>query len=81
VTLAAALAAADAGRDAALARLFESIRIRSASTDPARAGDCRRAAERRAADLSALGFDAPVRPTARHPALGAHPGPACGGKR
>ncbi|MEM8728648.1 MAG: M20/M25/M40 family metallo-hydrolase [Pseudomonadota bacterium] len=70
--LEAALAAADAGVDAGLARLFELIRIPSVSADPARNGDVLRAAEWLAADLASMGFDASVRPTQRHPMVVAH---------
>jgi acetylornithine deacetylase/succinyl-diaminopimelate desuccinylase-like protein len=68
----AVLARIDADLDAALARLFALLRIPSVSTDPAYAGDCRRAAEWLAADLSAIGFDAAVRPTPGHPIVVAH---------
>lgn len=66
------LAAASAGLDASVARLCDLIRIPSVSTDPAYAADCRRAADWLAAELAALGFDASVRPTARHPMVVAH---------
>ena len=61
------LANVDANLDASLERLFDLIRIPSISTDPAYAADCRRAAEWLAKELAALGFDASVRPTERHP--------------
>lgn len=67
-----ALAAADAGVDAGLERLFELIRIPSVSADPAREGDVRRCAEWLAADLASMGFDASVRPTERHPMVVGH---------
>ncbi|MEO1790477.1 MAG: M20/M25/M40 family metallo-hydrolase [Pseudomonadota bacterium] len=67
-----ALAAADAGVDAGLARLCELIRIPSVSADPAREGDVRRAADWLAADLASMGFDASVRPTDRHPMVVGH---------
>jgi acetylornithine deacetylase/succinyl-diaminopimelate desuccinylase-like protein len=50
----------DRDREGALARLFELLRIPSISTDPAHAADCRRAADRLAADLSSMGFEARV---------------------
>ena len=68
----AALAAADAGVDAGLARLFELIAIPSISAEPERAGDVHRAAEWLAADLNSMGFDASVRATARHPMVVGH---------
>ncbi|BCH27516.1 dipeptidase [Mesorhizobium sp. L-8-3] len=68
----AVLAHADATLDDSLSRLAALIRIPSVSTDPAHAGDCRRAAEWLASDLAALGFDASVRPTEGHPMVVAH---------
>lgn len=68
----AALAAADAGVDSGLERLMELIAIPSISADPAYAGDVRRAADWLAADLGTMGFDASVRPTARHPMVVGH---------
>lgn len=62
----------DAGKDAALARLFELIGIKSISTDPAFAGECRRAADWLARELGGIGFAAEVRPTAGHPMVVAH---------
>lgn len=79
MTLTAALHAADTGLDAAVTRLCDFIRIPSVSTDTAHAADVRRAADWLAAELTAIGFDASVRPTARHPMVVAHgpqaPGP------
>lgn len=67
----------DANLDASLDRLFALLRIRSISTDPAFAGECRRAAEWLVADLAGLGFDASVRDTPGHPMVVAHhDGPA-----
>ncbi len=57
----------DANRQSALDRLFEFIRIKSVSTDPAYAGECARAAEWLVAELTSIGFTASVRPTAGHP--------------
>ncbi len=54
------LARLDADRDAALDRLFDLIRCKSVSTDPAFAAECRRAAEWLAADLAGLGLEARV---------------------
>ncbi|MFN3147537.1 MAG: M20/M25/M40 family metallo-hydrolase [Paracoccaceae bacterium] len=67
-----ALAAADAGIDAGLARLMELVAIPSVSAEPERAGDVRRAAEWLAADLASMGFDASVRTTERHPMVVGH---------
>ncbi|MGH8161958.1 MAG: M20/M25/M40 family metallo-hydrolase, partial [Gammaproteobacteria bacterium] len=74
--VASALAAADADFDAARERLFALLSIPSVSTDPAHAGDCRRAAEWIAADLAQSGFSAAVRETTGRPlVLAHHPGP------
>src|SRR5664279_4440610 len=62
----------DANLESALARLFQLLEIRSVSTDPAFAGDCKAAAEWLAAELTSLGFEASVRPTAGHPMVVAH---------
>src|SRR5215467_1014343 len=62
----------DQGFDASLARLFELIRIKSISTDPAYAAECRKAAEWLVADLKTIGFDASVRDTPGHPMVVAH---------
>ena len=62
----------DANRDAALARLFDLLKIPSVSTDPAFKEDCNRAAAWLAAELKGLGFDASVRPTAGHPMVVGH---------
>lgn len=74
----AILAHADRDLDASLDRLFQLIRIPSVSTEPAYAGDCRRAADWLAGQLTELGFDASVRPTAGHPMVVAH-GPEMAG--
>jgi len=68
------LSAADANFEDSLARLKDLARIRSISTDPAFAGDCRRAAEWLVGELNRLGFDASVRDTAGHPMVVAHGG-------
>jgi acetylornithine deacetylase/succinyl-diaminopimelate desuccinylase-like protein len=62
----------DANLDASLERLFGLLRIRSISTDPAFAAECRSAAEWLATDLAAEGFDAAVRETEGHPVVVAH---------
>ncbi len=67
----------DADLDESLARLFDFVRIKSISTDPAYAGDCRKAAEWLVADLKTIGFEASVRDTPGHPMVVAHhAGPA-----
>ncbi len=49
----AVLARIDANADAALDRLFALLRIKSISTDPAYAADCKACADWHAADLAA----------------------------
>jgi acetylornithine deacetylase/succinyl-diaminopimelate desuccinylase-like protein len=69
----------DRDLDKSLERLFALLRIKSISTDPAYAADCRRAAEWLVADLKTIGFDASVRDTPGHPMVVAHhDGPAPG---
>jgi acetylornithine deacetylase/succinyl-diaminopimelate desuccinylase-like protein len=63
----------DADLDNSLERLFSLLRIKSISSEPAFAGDCRAAAEHLAKDIATLGFAAEVRPTAGHPAVVAKP--------
>ena len=76
-TLAAILDYADVHLDASRERLFDLLRIPSISSQPEYAGDCVRAAEWVRDQLSGLGFDTAVRPTAGHPVVVAHhPGPA-----
>ncbi len=65
----AVLARLDANRDAALARLFDFLKIQSISTDPAYAGECRNAAEWVKAELESIGIQAEVKPTGGHPAV------------
>ena len=66
------LAHIDANLDAALQRLFALLRIRSISTDPAFAAECRAAAEWHAADLRRIGFDATAHATSGHPIVVGH---------
>ncbi|WP_026616730.1 M20/M25/M40 family metallo-hydrolase [Ensifer aridi] len=65
---------ADANLPNSLERLFDLIRIKSISTDPAFKAECRKAAEWLAAELAALGFEASVRDTPGHPMVVAHHG-------
>ncbi len=76
--LEAALAHADAHIGESLERLKTLVRIKSISTDPAYAGEVRKAADLLTADLNALGFDASVRETAGHPMVVAHDTAAAG---
>jgi len=74
------LARIDANLDQSLERLFELLKIKSISTDPAFAGPCRQAAEWLARELTAIGIDASVRDTSGHPMVVGHrktgkPGP------
>jgi acetylornithine deacetylase/succinyl-diaminopimelate desuccinylase-like protein len=61
-----------AGIPASLERLFELVRIKSISTDPAFKAECRRAAEWLVKELRSLGFNATVRDTPGHPMVVAH---------
>ncbi|TWF52880.1 dipeptidase [Neorhizobium alkalisoli] len=70
--LSAVLDRADQNLPAAIERLFDLVRIKSISTDPAFKADCRKAAEWLVEDLKTLGFDASVRDTAGHPMVVAH---------
>ncbi|HZY68947.1 MAG TPA: M20/M25/M40 family metallo-hydrolase [Devosia sp.] len=74
----AALAYADDHIDASLERLTALIAIKSISTDPAYAAECKRAADWLVADLQSEGFDASARATPGHPVVVAH-GPAVEG--
>ncbi|HXF53890.1 MAG TPA: dipeptidase [Hyphomicrobiaceae bacterium] len=62
----------DRSREAAIARLFELLRIDSVSTDPAYKERCKAAAEWCAQTLRDLGFTASVRPTKGHPMVVGH---------
>jgi acetylornithine deacetylase/succinyl-diaminopimelate desuccinylase-like protein len=73
--LAPVLDAIDKNLDRSLERLFELIRLKSVSTDPAFNSEVRKAAEWLAADLRSIGFEASVRDTIGHPmVVGHHPG-------
>jgi acetylornithine deacetylase/succinyl-diaminopimelate desuccinylase-like protein len=63
------LAHIDADLDRSLDRLFDYLRIKSISTDPAFKDDCRAAAEHLARDLRTLDFTADVRRTDGHPVV------------
>ena len=62
----------DADMDAALERLFATLRLKSISTDPAYAAETRACAAWHAADLAEIGFEAGVRDTAGHPIVVGH---------
>jgi len=71
-SLDAVLANVDANLGGSLERLKELVRIKSISTDPAFAEECKRAAEWLANDLRNEGFDASTRPTPGHPMVIGH---------
>ncbi len=62
----------DQNLEGSLERLFDLVRIKSISTDPAFKADCRKGAEWLVATLTEIGFDASVRDTAGHPMVVAH---------
>lgn len=62
----------DADLDNALERLFAFLRIKSISTDPAYAQDCREAAQWLEGTLGAIGFETSIEETALHPVVMAH---------
>lgn len=61
------LAEIDSGLDPAMERLFELLRIRSISTDPACKAETHKAAQWLVKELNSLGFKAELRPTPGHP--------------
>ncbi|MBM7044146.1 MULTISPECIES: dipeptidase [Rhizobium] len=63
---------ADKNLPSSLDNLFELLRIKSISTDPAFKAECRKAAEWLVAYLNSLGFTASVRDTPGHPMVVAH---------
>ncbi|MEO5806165.1 M20/M25/M40 family metallo-hydrolase [Devosia sp.] len=71
-TVDAVLAKVDASLEQSLERLFELLRIKSISTDPAFADDCQKAADWLVNDLNGLGFDATARSTQGHPVVVGH---------
>lgn len=66
------LSTIDQDLDQSLSRLFELLRVKSISTDPAYADSCDNAADWLAADLRSIGFKAEKRLTAGHPMVVAH---------
>lgn len=74
------LARIDQDIDASLDRLFDLLKIKSISTDPAYKDDCRCAADWLAKELTSIGIEASVRDTTGHPMVVGHrksgkPGP------
>jgi len=59
----------DQDLDQSLERLFALLRIASVSTDSAYKAQCKAAAEHVAKDLTTIGFDCSIRPTAGHPVV------------
>src|SRR5690606_33341841 len=66
------LDALDQSQDEALERLFELLRIKSISTDPAHKDECAAAAEWCARTLREIGFETSIRPTTGHPMVVGH---------
>jgi acetylornithine deacetylase/succinyl-diaminopimelate desuccinylase-like protein len=66
------LAQVDRDLNLSLERLYQLLRIRSISTDPAFAAECQRAADWLVAELNGLGFAAAARTTPGHPVVVAH---------
>lgn len=66
-TLDQVLARIDSDLEASLERLFALLRIRSISTDPAYADDCRSCADWLVQDLRSIGFEAAAHGTPGHP--------------
>lgn len=71
-SLDAVLAHVDSHIGDSLERLQQLLRIKSISTDPAFAGEVRRAADWLAADLASEGFEASARATPGHPIVVGH---------
>jgi acetylornithine deacetylase/succinyl-diaminopimelate desuccinylase-like protein len=71
-TIASVLNHADANLAGSRATLFDLLRIKSISAQPNHAADCVKAAEWWRDQLTGLGFDASIRPTAGHPVVVAH---------
>ncbi|MFC5386298.1 M20/M25/M40 family metallo-hydrolase [Aquamicrobium segne] len=62
----------DQSLDDSLERLFSLLRIRSISTDPEFAAECRKGAQWLVEDLKTIGFEASMRDTPGHPMVVAH---------
>ena len=62
----------DSNLDSSLERLFDLLRIKSISTDPAFSADCRQAADWLVDTLNALGIEASARKTIGHPMVVGH---------
>lgn len=71
-TIDAVLNRIDDNLDNSLERLFDLLRIKSISTDPAFNAECRKAAEWLASEFSAIGMDATTRDTTGHPMVVGH---------
>lgn len=63
---------ADDNLNSSLEKLFELVRIKSISTDPAFKAECRKAGEYLVGALQEIGFDASLRDTPGHPMVVAH---------
>ena len=74
----AVLAHIEADLNPALERLFELLRVKSISTDPAYASECRACAEWHVADLKSIGFEASAHATPGHPIVVGHDRSATG---
>ena len=68
----AVLAHIEADLNPALERRFELLRVKSISTDPAYASECRACAEWHVADLKSIGFEASAHATPGHPIVVGH---------
>jgi acetylornithine deacetylase/succinyl-diaminopimelate desuccinylase-like protein len=71
-TIATVLDHVDANLETSRANLFDLLRIKSISAQPAHAADCVKAAEWWRDQLTGLGFEASVRPTTGHPVVVGH---------
>ena len=74
----AVLAHIEADLNPALERLFELLRVKSISTDPAYASECRACADWHVADLKSIGFEASAHATPGHPIVVGHDRSATG---
>ena len=71
-SLPAVLQQIDSDGDAALSRLFDLLKIKSISTDPAFADDCVKGADWLVDELQSIGIDASRRDTPGHPMVVGH---------